>query len=476
MGGLFASLNAGAEALRAFQRSLEVTQNNVSNASTPGYAKQTPALESLPFQPSAGLVGGVRAGDPQSTRDEYLEVAVRYQAALLGNYQAQSGVLSAVEPVFDVSGQGGVFGALNNLFQSFSAWSANPDSTAARQDVLAKAQDVGQSFQQAASTLSSVTSGVNQKIDSTVQQINSLAAKIRDYNVQARKNPTPDAGLDANLHDTLETLSGLTGITTRFESDGTVTVLLGGQTALVIGDQQNSLQSGYFDAATPVNPNGTPPAHILDADGNDVTGQVSGGTLGGLLSVRNGLLPALQGDTQQAGALNELAKHVADRVNQILQSGTTSGASPQPGVALFAYDTSSDANVARSLALDPNATAANLAPVDPGPPAVSNGIALTLAGLGDSHAAADLINGQTILQFYSSAASLVGQQSADATQGQSLATTSLAQAQAFRSQVSGVSLDEEAVRVMELQRGYQAASQLISVVDQLTQTLIDMVQ
>ena len=69
MGGLFAALNNGSEALRALQRSLEIAQNNVSNASTPGYAKQVPTLESLPFQLSGGLLGGVSAGNPQSTRD-----------------------------------------------------------------------------------------------------------------------------------------------------------------------------------------------------------------------------------------------------------------------------------------------------------------------------------------------------------------------------------------------------------------------
>jgi flagellar hook-associated protein 1 FlgK len=51
----------------------------------------------------------------------------------------------------------------------------------------------------------------------------------------------------------------------------------------------------------------------------------------------------------------------------------------------------------------------------------------------------------------------------------------VAQAKAVRTQVSGVSLDEEAVRIMELQRGYQAISKMISVINGLTDTLINMV-
>ena len=46
----------------------------------------------------------------------------------------------------------------------------------------------------------------------------------------------------------------------------------------------------------------------------------------------------------------------------------------------------------------------------------------------------------------------------------------------MRTQVSGVSLNEEAINVMELQRGYQAISKMITVIDGLTDTLINMVQ
>ncbi len=101
--GLFANLTASVRALDAFEQSLEVAQNNVSNASTAGYAKQLATLNALPFQVQTGLVGGVQAGAPQSTRDEYLEQAVQYQSSVLGSYTAQAQSLSGIEPLFDVS-------------------------------------------------------------------------------------------------------------------------------------------------------------------------------------------------------------------------------------------------------------------------------------------------------------------------------------------------------------------------------------
>jgi flagellar hook-associated protein 1 FlgK len=106
---------------------------------------------------------------------------------------------------------------------------------------------------------------------------------------------------------------------------------------------------------------------------------------------------------------------------------------------------------------------------------VANGIALSLAGLGDSHAGADTIGGKSILEFLNGQVQILGQQAANANSGQTIAQQSVAHAKALRDRVSGVSLDEEAVRVMELQRGYQAMSKMIGVINDLTDTLINMV-
>jgi flagellar hook-associated protein 1 FlgK len=107
---------------------------------------------------------------------------------------------------------------------------------------------------------------------------------------------------------------------------------------------------------------------------------------------------------------------------------------------------------------------------------VANGIALSLSGLGDSTAATDTIGGKSILDFLNGQTQIIGQQVASATSGQTVAQQSLTQARALRTQVSGVSLNEEAINVMELQRGYQAISKMITVINGLTETLINMVQ
>jgi len=471
MGGLFSSLNSSVEALRSIESALAVSQNNVSNASTPGYARQIAQLDSQPFNLSAGLTGGVQFGGTQTTQNEYLNQAVRTQLSAQGYFTGQSNPLASIQSLFDVSGQSGVTGALNNLFQSFSAWSATPNTTTA-QAVLNQAQSVAQSFQSAAASLSQITTSVNQQISSNVSQINNLAAAIQRANIAIQNSTAPDAGLDANLHATLESLSQIADVTVSYAPNGTATVLLGGQTPLVIGDQQYTIQASFSGTGTPAIPNATPDARILDSDGQDITSHISQGTLGGLLAVRNSVLPSLQGDGQQQGALNQLAQQIADRVNQILTSAQTAGG--QPGAALFTYSAISPAGAAQTLRLDPNITAATLAPANPGPPLVSNGAALQLASLGSSMDPADKISGQTILQFLNNMATRAGQSAADAQVGNNLHTQLLAQSRSLQTQVSGISLDAEAAQVLQLQQGYQAATKMVSVINTLADSLLNM--
>jgi flagellar hook-associated protein 1 FlgK len=465
MGGIFSSLNSSLQALQSFEKALNVSQNNVSNASTPGYARQTAVLNSQPFNLSAGLTGGVSFGGTQSTQNEYLNQAVRTQLSNQGNYTAQSSPLASIQSLFDVTGQTGLTGSLNNLFQSFSAWSATPNTTTA-QAVLSQAQSVAQSFQAAAANLSQTTAGVNQQISSNVDQINQIAASIQKENSAIAASTAPDAGLDANLHASLESLAQIADVTVSFAANGTATVLLGGQTPLVIGTQQYKIQASFAGSGNPPN------ASILDAGGQDVTSQITQGSLGGLLTVRNTVLPSLQGNSQQQGALNQLAQQVADRVNQILTSAQTLGG--QPGSPLFTYNTANPTDIAQTLALDPNISASTLAPVNPGPPAVSNGAALQLSNLGTSTDPADEISGQTIFQFLNGMAVQAGQNAADAQTGNNLHTQLLAQSRSLQTQVSGVSLDAEAVQVLQLQKGYQAAGKMVSVIDSLAQTLLNM--
>jgi len=405
----------------------------------------------------------------------YAEQAVWNSSQQAGWASEQASSLAALESVFDVSGTSGIPGALNQLAAAFSGWSTNPTDPTARQQVLVAAQYFSQSFNQAASGAETIRSQADQRLATTVGAINEYAAQIATINAEIRQGAGQDAGLQSQLYNAIEQLSGLAPVTVRKESDGTATVLLGGQSPLVIGQKASPLQLAYPPAgATDPYPGGAPDAQLLSADGQDVTALATSGQLGGLIAFRNTAISSVLGHSQQQGSLNQLAQGVADRVNGLLTSGQLSaGPPPVPGLALFNYSAASPTQAAATLEVNPSITAAQLAA---GTAASANGVASQLAALATSHNAADQINGLNYTDFYSGMVSGIGQQAASASAANEAQTQLLTQAQNLRAQVSGVSLNDQAALLMQFQQGYQAAAQMITVINNITQALLAMMQ
>jgi len=106
---------------------------------------------------------------------------------------------------------------------------------------------------------------------------------------------------------------------------------------------------------------------------------------------------------------------------------------------------------------------------------VPNGVPLALAALAQPQQAADEIDSVSYMTFYGNAAAQVGRQLNQAQSDQDLATQTLSQAQSLRQTEQGVSLNEEALRVLQFQQAYQATAKLVSTLASLTQTVIDMI-
>lgn len=474
MGNLFSALNSASQSLQAFEQAINVTQNNVTNANSPGYADQVPQLISQDFQSDTGVSSGGVQEVTQDTRSSYADTAVQQQLSLQGMYQQLQTTLAPLQTVFDVSSSSPIPSALNQLFQSFSQWSTQPSNTNYQSAVIDAAQQTAAAFQQAAVQLNQIQASTTNDIQSTVSQINQDAGAIQTYNQQISEQAQPNAGLSAQLENTLENLSGLANIQVINGIGGMVTVLLGGQTPLVEGDQVNAIQAVNNTASNSGNPGAAPNISIEDSNGNDITSEISSGSLAGLLSVRNTLLPSLIGGGHQVGGLNTLAQGLADSVNNVLAQGSTTTPPAQPGSPLFTYNAAAPAGIASTLAVSSTITGSQLAAADVGPPPVANGAALTLASL-DSTSPGP-VGGQGFTQYFAALTSTVGNAANNANTSATSQSQLVAQAKSLQQQVSGVSLDEEAIRLVQLQSSYQAASKVVTVIDELTTSLMSMVQ
>jgi flagellar hook-associated protein 1 FlgK len=457
MGTLFTTLLNSTGALRVYGSLFNVIQNNITNANTPGYVKQDQVLVSLPFQPDQGIAGGVAAGPVLSSRSVYLEQAVRGQNQLLGYSQQRATDLAVVESQFDLTASYGVANGLTNFFNGFSQLAVNPNDSVARQSVLDQASQVAGSFNQTALALQQASTGVDKQTQDTVNGINRIADQIAGINhvYRASASASQDAGLDAQLNSALEELSGLANYTIVRTADGAANVFLGGQTMLVFGDKSMSVSTDLSSAQTV----------IRDSNGNDVTSQVTsqtgGGQLGALLGEKNKTIPGYMDQ------LNTLAASFADNVNATLAQGVGRDGLPPP-TGLFTYDPVVGA--AGTLAvnpLTPDQVAAAL-PTAPG----GNGNAIAMAQLANQPVA----NGFTFTEAFGNLGSKVGRDVQSAQTETDRYKDSLAQARQFRSDQTGVSLDEQAALVLQFQQAYQAVGKLISVVNDLTQTVMNIIQ
>lgn len=439
-----------ANSMHVFTQSLNVIENNITNANTPGYAEQDQLLVAQPFDPSSGLTGGVLTGPLISSRSEYLEQAVRNQSESLGFAQQQTSDLTAIQPLFDLTSTTGIASDLNNFFNSFSQLSISPNDTVSRQAVIQQATALAGSINESSNSMNQTMDDIASQTTDVVGNINQIASQIAGINQQYQYSATnqQDPGLDAQMHAALENLSSLANFTVLKQSDGTFTVLLGGQTPLVLGSQTFQISADTSSETS-----------ILDANGNDITRQITQGQLGALIQDRNTTIPGY------LSCLNTFAQSLADTVNSQLAQGVDQNGNA-PTTDLFSYDQASDAAATLSVTdITPDQIAAASADAPGG-----NGNAVALAQL----ATAPSINGDSFTQYYGNLGSQVGTDVSSAQQNQTQYQNQLTQAQTARANQSGVSLNTEAAKVLQFQQAYQAAGQLVSILNSLTQTVINM--
>lgn len=454
MGNLLVSLRNTAEAMRVFQRGMGVVQANVTNASTPGYARQTQLLEPKRMDLDAGLPGGVRSAGTLDGRNEYAEGSVRRRQESLGYADERSQQLDALEPVFDITSDAALSGSMDRLFQAFSSLTVAPNDLAARQVVLDRASELARSFRSMDASLEDASGSADKSLAQQVDAINRVVAGITALNKEFRNDfeVKNDAGVQAQMNNLLEQLSELGNFTVLRNDDGSATVYLGGQTLLAVGERQLPLT---LDAASGAS------AKILDAEGQDITSQVYGGRLAALLEIRNGVLP------EKRAQLDRLAQSMADAVNGVLAGGADLDGNT-PVKNLFQYDGALGA--ARTLYttdLTPRELAAAAAAAPGG-----NEVALQAAALSQ----AKILDGATFTQFYAAQAADVGRMAAEARNGLDSSQALATQARQFREEMQGVNLDQEAIALVEYQRAYQASAQLVKTLNEMTETMINLLR
>ncbi len=311
----FMGLTTLLRALQAQQTALDVTNQNIANANTDGYTRQEAKLvQTAPFagtgfnRPAGGglmLGTGVMVQEITRQRDAYVDQQLRTQIASQQKAQILSDGVQQVEAIFNEPSNYGLSSQMARFFNAWSELSNNPGSATARTQLQAQGQALASGFRDVAQQLDQYRSDQDSQIVSVVAEVNDVALRIADLNLQIRKSvgngDRPNDLMDARDR-LVDQITKLSGATTREETDGSTTVNLGGR-LLVGGSRANSITAELTPLAS------GKASHTLTWWPGSGNVEGSGGTLGGLLQMRDTLIP------EKLTKINLLASTVVTQVN-----------------------------------------------------------------------------------------------------------------------------------------------------------------
>lgn len=466
MADLFALLNWSSSSLQAHQASSATASHNLSNANTPGFARQRAHLQAtLPadYRGGAFIGRGALMQSVAQVRNVFVERQLPLAFASSSYSDARANGLSGLTAL-DPDGGAGLTNALDAFYGSLRQLTQMPGDRGARQAVVAAGRTVSLAFNRAAQNVASARFGLDAQLSAHVARVNDLAKSLARLNQQVRieqaSGAVPNDLLDARLR-VQDELVQLTGAAVIPDADGNVNLKLPAGGALVTGDLAATL-STQPDAA-----NGGHLAVFLTPAGSTAAARLGpgalGGALGGTLDARDGALATAEAD------IDTLAFDFATAVNAAHRTGV--GLDGVGGRDFFAVSATA-AGAARTLAVDPGllsnpdqlAAAGNAAGI---PGDASNLFAIIQTESAPSS------NGRNVFDALAAAIASFGSAVDSARTAQARDGAVLEQLMTLRESTSGVSIDEELIALTTAQKAYQAVLKVIQTTDQMLDSLLD---
>lgn len=459
MANILATLEIGKRALMAQQNAIGTTGHNIANVNTKGYTRQDPVIQAASFYDvGVGQVGsGADFTGVIRKRDRFLDGLFRDENQVLGKLDQEQQIYKTIEDALNEPSDSGLGRILNDFWTSWHDLANDPENASAHAAVQQRGVTLTEAMNRLYRIINQLRQDLNGDVDAIVQSVNSSADQVADLNRQI-------VGLEAigrnasDLRDRRDTilddLSKLAPVSAKESADGAVTVTFGGGTLVerTIANHIETIgRSSLANAALDIRFQRT-----------RELAKIEGGQLGGIFEIRDRRLPGY------LGQLDRLALTLKDQVNFLHRGGY--GRTGSSGVDFFDDRTTGAADIRLSPAAltDANTIAASDTKATGG-----NRISLDIANL-----QADLVlddETTTINGFYNKMASEIGAASSDTKTLVSNHELLVNGLDRDRQIVSGVSLDEEAAKLIQFQHAFTAAAKLIATVDSMAEILLTVI-
>jgi flagellar hook-associated protein 1 len=471
-------LSVARSAITAQQTAVQVASNNIANANTEGYTRQRVVMRpNQPIQTALGPAAtGVRVAAYERMRDPLMDVSFRRDEGKSSASGMRRDLLRQVEGVFGEPSETGLGATMDAFWSAWDDLANDPLSDSARGMVRQRAVQLTAGLNNAAAELDAVGSGAMTRLRDSVGQLNELGQQVARLNVEIVSAEA--GGANANdLRDArdriVDQMAGLAHVRVTEQANGSASVVVE-NTLFVDGGDSKTLAVGSSGGTIGIEiPGraGPPPIPAVP-----VTTYAEGSALNEALRVVNTDLPAARAQ------LDTLAAALVQEVNGLHTSGYAPGDGyTAPAAAFFtpAADLPGGVVTAASIRLSDEvmASTANIASSGAAGQSTDNSIALRLAELRNTADAVSLPTGATSFGgAYRDLISGIAQQTRSAAESATVFETLVAQTDTRRASVSGVSVDEELISLMQHQQAYVAATRVVSAVDEMLRDLMGMIR
>lgn len=295
----------GLSGLNAAYAALDVVGNNIANASTEGYHRQRVEFVAAGSVRSStvDVGGGVQVAGVVQMVDRLLEGELLRQQSSYGQISQELTTLTSVETIFgEFTEEGGLNATIDVFFDALRGLAAHPSESVWRNETISSAEVLTSEFRRMGTSLSQMEDAIVTEAQNTTESINTLVKQVAELNMKIQSVEIA-GGQANNLRDhrdrLVSQLSDLVGIEVVSRDYGVVDISIGGLPAVtgaVSLDISATLRDGWL-------------LNISAAGSTGSSLKIEGGRLGGLLALKNTLLPSLRDE------LDVLAKGIINQVN-----------------------------------------------------------------------------------------------------------------------------------------------------------------
>lgn len=437
-------LSIAASGARAARGALDVTAQNIANASSEGYVRRSLRIAEVAASGGAGRIGdislsGARIVEIKRNADSFAQAEVRRTQGDLSRANTELGGLRNIESAIE---QSGLYSSVVEFEAALQHLAGDPVDSSRRAQVLAEATTMANKFNIASTSLDAAAAGLQFNAKAAGDDVTLVAGELARTNLRlsrAGAGSSDRAALLDQRDQLLERLSGHAAIATSFGPDGAVSVTIGSNPPrpLVAGGTASNFSVTVI------------------ADGTltfDVDGMPTGMPAGAM----GGAQAALVELAGVRGRLNSLADSLGSTVNGVQANGAALDGSP--GQPIFAGTTAADFRVVMQD---------------------GRGIATAPAGApANSRDSQNLVSLRLALTTFAPAGQLnnllfdVSSKVAGRSLTQDALETIASSARVTLEQQSGVDLDSEAANLIRFQQAFQASGRAMQTASDIFDTLL----